>query len=89
MIADCCFKYHSKAVAKVTERLGCVYHCCQIRDVLWCVDVATKGNQANLQLLWLRLWWSAQMFSNLSQKPWKQEIAKIPDWPRREADAEF
>jgi len=25
----------------------------------------------------------------LSQKPWKQEIAKIPDWPRRKAVAEF
>jgi ribonuclease HI len=25
----------------------------------------------------------------LSQKPWKQEITKIPDWPRRKAVAEF
>ena len=25
----------------------------------------------------------------LSQKPWKQEIAKIPGWPRRKAVAEF
>jgi len=25
----------------------------------------------------------------LSHKPWKQEIAKIPDWPRRKAVAEF
>ena len=25
----------------------------------------------------------------LSQKPWKQELTKIPDWPRRKAVAEF
>jgi len=25
----------------------------------------------------------------LPQKPWKQEISKIPDWPRRKAVAEF
>jgi hypothetical protein len=27
--------------------------------------------------------------TKLSQKPWKQELAKIPDWPRRKAVAEF
>ena len=27
--------------------------------------------------------------TRLSHKPWKQEIAKIPDWPRRKAVAEF
>jgi len=27
--------------------------------------------------------------TKLSQKPWKQEIAKIPDWPRKMAVAEF
>jgi len=25
----------------------------------------------------------------LSQKPWTQELTKIPDWPRRKAVAEF
>jgi len=34
----------------------------------WCVDMATKGNQVKLQLLWPRLWKSAHMFSKLSQK---------------------
>ena len=34
MITYYCLKYHSKAVAKVTESLDRVYHCCQIRDVL-------------------------------------------------------
>jgi len=29
------------------------------------------------------------METKLSQKPWKQEITKIPDWPRRKAVAEF
>ena len=28
-------------------------------------------------------------FLHLAQKPWKQEWAKIPDWPRRRAVAEF
>ena len=27
--------------------------------------------------------------TRLSHKPWKQEIAKIPDWPRRKAVADF
>jgi len=27
--------------------------------------------------------------TKISQKPWKQEITKIPDWPRRKAVAEF
>ena len=27
--------------------------------------------------------------AKLSQKPWKQEMAKIPDWPRSKAFAEF
>jgi hypothetical protein len=27
--------------------------------------------------------------TKLSQKPWRQEIAEIPDWPRRKAIAEF
>jgi hypothetical protein len=30
-----------------------------------------------------------ELEAELSQKPWKQEIAKIPDWPRRKAVAEF
>jgi hypothetical protein len=30
-----------------------------------------------------------ELETKLSQKPWKQEIAKIPDWPRRKAVAEF
>ena len=27
--------------------------------------------------------------TKLSQNPWKEEITKIPDWPRRKEDAEF
>jgi hypothetical protein len=30
-----------------------------------------------------------ELETKLSQKPWKQEIAKITDWPRRKAIAEF
>ena len=30
-----------------------------------------------------------ELGTKLSQKPWKQELAKIPDWPRRRAVAEF
>jgi len=30
-----------------------------------------------------------ELETKLSQKLWKQEIAKIPDWPRRKAVAEF
>ena len=30
-----------------------------------------------------------ELETRLSHKPWKQEIAKIPDWPRRNAVAEF
>ena len=30
-----------------------------------------------------------ELETRLSHKPWKQEIAKIPDWPRRKAVAEF
>jgi hypothetical protein len=30
-----------------------------------------------------------ELEKKLSQKPWKQELAKIPDWPRRKAVAEF
>ena len=30
-----------------------------------------------------------ELETKLSQKPWKQEIAKIPDWPRRKVVAEF
>ena len=30
-----------------------------------------------------------ELETKLSPKPWKQEIAKIPDWPRRKAFAEF
>ena len=30
-----------------------------------------------------------ELETKLSQKPWKQEITKIPDWPRRKAVAEF
>jgi hypothetical protein len=30
-----------------------------------------------------------ELETKLSQKPWRQEIAKIPDWPRRKAVAEF
>ena len=30
-----------------------------------------------------------ELETKLSQKPWKQEIAKIPGWPRRKAIAEF
>ena len=30
-----------------------------------------------------------ELETKLSQKPWKKEIAKIPDWPRRKAVAEF
>ena len=30
-----------------------------------------------------------ELKTKLSQIPWKQEIAKIPDWPRRKAVAEF
>ena len=30
-----------------------------------------------------------ELGTELSQKPWKQELAKIPDWPRRKAVAEF
>jgi hypothetical protein len=30
-----------------------------------------------------------ELETKLYQKPWKQEIAKIPDWPRRRTIAEF
>jgi hypothetical protein len=30
-----------------------------------------------------------ELKTKLSQKPWKQEIAKVPDWSRRKAVAEF
>jgi hypothetical protein len=30
-----------------------------------------------------------ELGTKLSQKPWKQELAKIPDWPRRKAVVEF
>ena len=30
-----------------------------------------------------------ELETRLSHKPWKQEIAKTPDWPRRKAVAEF
>jgi hypothetical protein len=30
-----------------------------------------------------------ELETRLSHKPWMQEIAKIPDWPRRKAVAEF
>jgi hypothetical protein len=30
-----------------------------------------------------------ELETRLSQKPWKQEIAKIPDWTRRKAVADF
>jgi len=30
-----------------------------------------------------------ELQTRLSHKPWKQEIAKIPDWPRRKAVVEF
>ena len=30
-----------------------------------------------------------ELETRLSPKPWKQEIAKIPDWPRRKAVAKF
>jgi len=30
-----------------------------------------------------------ELETKLFQKPWKQEIAKIPEWPRRKAVAEF
>jgi len=30
-----------------------------------------------------------ELGTKLPQKPWKQEIAKIPYWPRRKAVAEF
>ena len=30
-----------------------------------------------------------ELETRLFHKPWKQEIAKIPDWPRRKAVAEF
>ena len=30
-----------------------------------------------------------ELETRLSHTPWKQEIAKIPDWPRRKAVAEF
>ena len=30
-----------------------------------------------------------ELETSLSYKPWKQEIAKIADWPRRKAVAEF
>ena len=30
-----------------------------------------------------------ELETRLSHKPWKQEIAKLPDWPRRKAVAEF
>jgi hypothetical protein len=30
-----------------------------------------------------------ELGTKLSQKPWTQELAKIPDWPRRKAVAEF
>jgi len=30
-----------------------------------------------------------ELQKKLSQKPWKKEITKIPDWPRRKAVAEF
>ena len=29
------------------------------------------------------------LFIKVAQKPWKKETAKIPDWPRRKAVAEF
>jgi len=30
-----------------------------------------------------------ELETRLSHKPWKQEITKIPDWPRRKVVAEF
>ena len=30
-----------------------------------------------------------ELGTKLSQKPWMQELAKIPDWPRRKEVAEF
>ena len=30
-----------------------------------------------------------ELETRLSKKPWKQEIAKIPEWPRRKTVAEF
>ena len=30
-----------------------------------------------------------ELETKLSQRPWKQEITKLPDWPRRKAVAEF
>jgi hypothetical protein len=30
-----------------------------------------------------------ELDTKLSQKPWRQEIANTPDWPRRKAVAEF
>ena len=30
-----------------------------------------------------------ELETKLSQKPWKQELSKIPDWPRKMAVAEF
>ena len=30
-----------------------------------------------------------ELGTKLFQKPWKQELVKIPDWPRRRAVAEF
>ena len=30
-----------------------------------------------------------ELETRFSHKPWKQEITKIPDWPRRKAFAEF
>jgi len=30
-----------------------------------------------------------ELGTRLSHKPWKQEITKLPDWPRRKAVAEF
>jgi len=30
-----------------------------------------------------------ELETRLSHKPWKQAIAKIPDWPRRKAVAKF
>jgi len=71
-----------KWVRRYTDQKGCENYTKHIRE--------TSYHSIKLHLK--QVFGSAyrqELGTKLSQKPWKQELAKIPDWPRIKTVAEF
>jgi hypothetical protein len=89
MIADCCLKYHSKAVAKVTESLGCVYHCCQIRDVLLVCRHGSKREPGQASVAVAAAVAVSPNVLKVIPKTMEARNSQNTDCPRRKTVAEF